>query len=334
MVMEARSVHGRDSRRARASHVAMAVLWCVLAFGCAGVREETHRPGDTSAVAAAHAAEGEAVAAAMQARFDQVKDTDPLNAPCDGRRSPVFLCTGIMLRGTSAFSENYHAWNPNPSSPKAGGVSFSYLRKDASYRKLAYGYTHGFTFWPVFATPAGKFEMEVLCYFPMDGATDERADFGCGAHRKHPQESIPCQDKSPPIVTGEAWLAHYNAAAPGDSPRERSCGFRMVSGTPESAAIFRSAIAVIGSLAPAGAFFESQDEAVLQTWSTGLETTIPLESFFYLSGTQGRQDSMRDQADLFVTGGVWRPVIRLTLPASRGGEARFEYLPDDQAIAP
>lgn len=300
---------------------------CIASAGCAVNPRRT----PSEEVRAAHTAEGEATAAAMQARFDAVLDSDPLNASCDGPRTPVFLCSGILLRGTGKFSEAYHAWNPNPNSTKPGGVSFSFLRRDASYIKLAYGYNHGFTVWPVFQLPQGKFEMEVLCYFPMDGATDLRSDAGCGPHRDHPTESVPCQQKDPPILTGAAWLADYNDAPAGTSKRDQSCGFTMVSGTSNSAALFKEAMHVQHLYR--GAFFESQDEAIIATWETGLEKTIPLESFIFLAGTDGHVDSKGDQNDFYVTSkGIWRPIIRVTLPREPNGEAHFEYHESDQAI--
>ncbi|SEM99815.1 hypothetical protein SAMN02800694_2426 [Luteibacter sp. UNCMF331Sha3.1] len=288
-------------------------------------------PTPSARVRAEHTAEGQAAAAAMQARFDAIADSDPLNADCDGARTPVFLCSGILLRATGNFSENYHSWNPNPNSTKPGGVSFSFLRRDASFKKLAYGYNHGFTVWPVFHLPQGKFEMEVLCYFPMDGATDLRSEAGCGPHRDHPTESVPCQRKSPPIVTGVAWLADYNDAPSGTSKRDQSCGFTMVSGTPDSAALFKEAMHVQHLYR--GAFFESQDEAIISTWGTNLEATIPLESFFFLAGTEGDTQSRGDQNDFYVTSrGIWRPIIRVTLPTAPNGEAHFEYHESDQAV--
>jgi len=287
-------------------------------------------PTARRAVLAEHTAEGQAVAAAMQARFDAVSDADPLNARCDGPRSPLFLCSGILLRATSEFSSNYHSWNPNPNSPKKGGVSFSYMRRDASFNKLAYSHNNGFTVWPIFHLPAGKLEMEVLCYFPMDGATDLRADFGCGAHRDH-KDSGPCQDKNPPILTGAAWLADYNKAPEGESKRDQSCGFRMVSETPDSAHLFDEAMHVVHLYR--GAFFDSQDEAIIATWDEGLETTLPLESFFYVAGTPGVEHAGANQQDFYDTShGIWRPVIRMTFPNAIDGPARFEYRDEDQNV--
>lgn len=307
--------------------------WALLALclACASCTPKAPPPSATQGTRADHTAEGQATAAAMQARFDAVLDSDPLNANCDGPRTPVFLCSGILLRGTSAFSTAYHAWNPNPNSTKPGGVSFSYMRRDASFNKLAYGYTHGFTVWPIFHLPAGKFEMEVLCYFPMDGATDLRSDAGCGPHRDHPVESVPCQQKNPPIVTGAAWLEDYEDAPAGTSKRDQSCGFTMVTGTANSAAIFKEAMHVLDL--NRGAFFTSQDETIIATWQPNLEATIPLESFFYVSNLSGLQDSKSDQNDFYVTsGGIWRPVIRVTLPQAPGAEATFVFRPEDQAV--
>jgi len=314
-------------RCARPAAWLLAIAAMAALPGC----EQATRPAQpTGGTPAAHSAEGRATAAALQARFDAIDDNDPLNAECDGVHSPVFLCSGILLRATSAFNIEHHAWNPDRENPKPGGVSFSYLRRDASFDTLAHGFDNGFTVWPIFHLPAGKFEMEVLCYFPTVAGTDERSDAGCGKHAGH-QDSGPCQDKDPPIVTGVAWLADYNKAPEGVSKPDQSCGFRMVTGTPDSAHVFDEAMHVVQL--GRGAFFDTPDEAIIASWEENLEATIPLESFFYIAGTTGANHAALNQLDFYNTSQqLWRPVIRVTLPEAINGPATFEFRDEDQRV--
>ncbi|WP_434086437.1 hypothetical protein [Photorhabdus laumondii] len=85
-------------------------------------------------------------------------------------QSPAFLCSGVILRGT-IHSNDYKFWQPSPSSIKSGGVSFSYLRKDAKFKRLAYGYKNGFIIFPEHIAPEDRVDFSVLCAFPIDGYT-------------------------------------------------------------------------------------------------------------------------------------------------------------------
>ncbi|MGF6396749.1 hypothetical protein ABH905_000415 [Pseudomonas frederiksbergensis] len=88
--------------------------------------------------------------------------------------APAFLCSGVLLRATQ-HSTQFHFWNPNPA---ATGVSFSYLRADAKFNKLVFGYNNGFIFYPIFFSPVDKMDPEILCFFPVDGATNSREQQG------------------------------------------------------------------------------------------------------------------------------------------------------------
>ncbi|XDF79493.1 hypothetical protein AAFX60_020440 [Aliivibrio fischeri] len=78
-----------------------------------------------------------------------------------GNGSPAFLCSGITFRGNKP--GNYHVWNPSPNAINTGGVSFSYLRKDSKYTRLAYGYDSGYIIYQIFGAPQGKRDLDYLC---------------------------------------------------------------------------------------------------------------------------------------------------------------------------
>lgn len=110
---------------------------------------------------------GQETADLMNSNYEKVVDN------CGSPSRPAFLCSGILFRGTDP-DTSYNSWDPSPASVKSGGVSFSYLRKDAKYSKLAYSYLNGFVFYPYSYAPNGKnTNLDVMCMFPIDAATNE-----------------------------------------------------------------------------------------------------------------------------------------------------------------
>jgi len=233
---------------------------------------------------------------------------------------PLFLCSGIILRGTD-YSPAYHSWVPNPNSPKGDGVSFSYLRQDARFTRLAYGYTHGFIVYPMVYNPGVVIDLEILCAFPIDAATDYRTSSGCGSHRNYASASGPCQAQD--ITTAVQWVNHYRT--PGVNGHEYQCGFTVVSGTPNAPAMFLAVLEAMRALDAES--LAQQNELIIASWKN-TPNQIGIEAFFYLN-TSGRADSMNEQADFNRTVGVWRPVIKMDLPTATS-PARFTYDPNDQ----
>jgi hypothetical protein len=136
---------------------------------------------------------------------------------CGAPSRPAFLCNGVMIRGTS-YKAGRHSWDNSPANHTSGGVSFSYLRKDSKYEKLAYGYSNGYIFLPVYYA-GNKITPEILCAFPLDAGTSARANKGCGAYTGIPG-SAACQAQG--IYTAAAWYNHFRASG---STRAAQCGF-------------------------------------------------------------------------------------------------------------
>lgn len=273
----------------------------------------------------AHDGEGEKVANAIQARYD-----DETSTRCSGSATaPSFLCSGVMLRST-AYPVGGHAWDPKgASNPKPGGISFSWMRRDAQFNRVAHGYTQGFVLVPVLRYEGRPFRnMEVLCAYAIDGASDERGSRGCGAHRKYLSDSGPCQAQG--IVTAAAWLVHYLKVSGEYQQRDHQCGFTVVSSTPNSAAMFQEALVAMRSIKQQS--FREQNELVVQEWTVGDDASMPIEAFFYVSGHDGPVGAMAYQRDFEATAHRWVPVIRLTMAGSAGKRATFTYRSQDQAI--
>lgn len=263
--------------------------------------------------------EGTLVAGHLTVRYSET------SIDCGGPRSPIFLCSGIMIRGTQ-YSPAYHSWVPNPGSPKGDGVSFSFLRKDAAFNKLAYSDTHGFIVYPMVYNPGPVIDLEILCGFPIDADTDNRVDRGCGYNRSYSLQSGPCQAQG--ISSSAQWLAHYRTAGIVD-PRRHECGFTLTSGTADSEAVFMQMIAAMQTLGAES--LNTQNELIVKSWKN-TPNKVGIEAFFYLAGSGGEADSRNEQQDFYNTTNVWRPIIRVTLPTAKNGTAAFAYLPADQAV--
>jgi hypothetical protein len=247
--------------------------------------------------------------------------------PADcGAGRPAFHCSGVLLRG-GQYSAAFGVWNPNPNSPKVGGVSFSWLRQDARFAKLAFGYDAGFLFVPKdYQGTFPYYPIEVLCAYPIDSDSDARGSFGCGANARHPATSGPCQAQG--ITTTTAWLGHYRLVT--DYPNSHQCGFTTKTGTADASTAFAllpSAMSGLGALS-----FQTQNELIVAEWPQNIVGTLPLAAFFYAGGGTGLPSAQGMQRDFIRAGGPWRPILRMTLPATASAHAAFEYVSGEQAV--
>ncbi|MFI8375207.1 hypothetical protein ACIGCH_14075 [Pseudomonas helleri] len=246
---------------------------------------------------------------------------------CGTSSAAAFQCSGVILRGTSGVSTEYHSWNPSPASVKSGGISFSYLRADSKYDKLAYGYNNGFIFYPKEYVPEGKINVPVLCSFPIDAGTSARPDKqGCDFHTAFPTNSQECQSQG--ITTASQWMSHYTSV-PTDR-RSHECGFNVRSGLANQADAFNASLQ--GMALNAAESFSTQNELRLATWDQDIGNSLPIEAFFYLN--DGLADAQFEQRDFYDVTGITAPIIFITLPSSPEKNATFEYRESDQIEFP
>lgn len=252
---------------------------------------------------------------------------------CGANDRPAFLCSGVLFRAT--IPGPYHSWNPNPSNTK-GTVSFSWLRRDASFLTIyTPRYSNGFIFFPNDdAVEHGYDRMDIVCVFPIDGGTDTRNNLGCGTRPEDGVHSRPCAEQG--ITTGAAWVTLFLQGR----RYWYMCSFDVGSGTADSAAAFMQMVAAMDQIperfqpiSVSGGSFTN--ELLIRTWPQDIHTTLPVEAFFYQAGTaNGLGNAQRDQRDFQQAADRWVPVIRMTMPATAGQDARFDYLPGEQAISP
>jgi hypothetical protein len=233
---------------------------------------------------------------------------------CGSSTRPAFLCSGVLIRGTR-YSTAYHSWDPSPTSLKDGGISFSYLRKDSKFDKLAFGYNNGVIFYPIFGAPKGKMDPEYICAFPLDGGDPY---------------TQPCQSWG--VLTGAEWYTGFtNGAFKGSG--FLACGFTVDDHKNPKGGTANGFSAVIDAMKLLGQkSFTDQNEIRANTWTAGQGKVLPIEAFFYIK--DGLPNARNDQIDFQRTTGLWVPVIRLTLPATMNDEAKFNYIDADQAMPP
>ncbi|AUX73442.1 hypothetical protein [Erwinia pyrifoliae] len=242
---------------------------------------------------------------------------------CGSENKPAFLCSGVLLRAT-AISDKYHSWDPSPQSLKSGGVSFSYLREDAKFTRLAYGYKNGMIFYPHNKAPSDKYQIEVLCAFPVDADTVNRKNKGCGFHASYPGSSKSCRTMG--IRTAHDWYQHYKSI---DHPaRQHQCGFDTQESASKNGDYFLQSLKARRLMG--NEFLTIQNELRLARWPSGAPGKLPLQAFFYIDG--GLKNAQHDQRDFYQQTGMIVPIIRLTLPRSLSSDATFSYRAGDQVI--
>lgn len=263
---------------------------------------------------------GDDVERHLTSRYSDIQEN------CGTASKPAFLCTGLVIRATT-YSPEFHSWDNSQANHTSGGVSFSFLRADSTYSKLAYGRVNGYVLLP-YDHADGKFHPEILCSFPIDAATSHRDDKGCGASQNVPGSGA-CQPQG--IYTPQQWYTHYRSTA--GNQRVHQCGFDVRNALNEQATIaFNASIAAMALLGAES--FATQNEVRIAVWPDGSGSTLPLEAFFYIDGySSGKINAQNDQRDLFTTSQIAIPVISLRLPSSTSQPATFRYFAADQVIA-
>ena len=246
---------------------------------------------------------------------------------CQGN-APAYMCSGIMLRVLSGYSDKYHVWDPSPFSVTSGATSFSFLRQDSKFGKLAFGYNSGMILYPRQQAPKGTIEVSAKCYFPIDSDTIQRSDSGCGEHSEFPDTSASCDQYD--IGDASSWYSHYTNV--GSARRHHECGFYLDDrlSNEDARDNFNLALQAQKTLESEG--FSTQNEFRLTTWSANIPSQLPIQAFFYLANTTGLSSAQMYQKDYFTSTGKFVPVIQLTLPATMTQNAKFRFIPTDQAV--
>ncbi|CAH0320730.1 hypothetical protein SRABI06_05442 [Pseudomonas brassicacearum] len=291
------------------------VLGLMLLLGCSTSQHQSQPLFGVSAALQT----GEETAARMTRRYSETP------SHCADLEEMAFKCSGVIFRGTEA-SPAFHAWNPAPNAYLRNGVSFSYLRADSKFKRLAYNYNHGFVLYPQNDQPADTVTIEVRCVFPLDAASELRATDACGSNPNFPQVSAPCQPQG--VLTGEQWLQHFINKA--QSRGTSQCGFKVHEAMGMAAAQgFYEAVRAMGLAGNLS--FPVQNELILTPWAQDIGDRLPIEAFFYTpEGDGGLAGAREDQEDFYKGTGILLPVIRMTLPATADANATFQFFSGEQ----
>jgi hypothetical protein len=244
-----------------------------------------------------------------------------------GAGRPLDQCSGLRMRGTDSGKE-FEPWDPSPPSVKSGGVSMSFLRKDAEYKDLGLEKTNGFVLKPNDFINQNEKKIGTLCFFPMDAWTDFRTKAGCEQNSNTPKhtEKI-CQDAG--IITAEQWLSDYRKWG---SDHQKQCGFEINERTDDAVSFWQGIRARKMVQTDKNANW-TQTEIRVPTWGAQEDTQLPILAFIYTPNPRlpsGLEKARDDQKRYFQKTGKWVPVIRVDLPATDKDDARFTYNEEDQ----
>lgn len=222
---------------------------------------------------------------------------------------PAFDCNGVLLRSTGL--GDFHAWNPSPYSVGAGGVSYSYLRRDMSITVVVW--PQGYLIREL-AAPA-VYSMSVGCFFPADGATVYSGTTSACNFRGW------CEQRNPPVDSVAGWKANFGGNF------YSSCAFR-----PE-----RKYVQLMVDVRRNNPGLSGWNEIMVNTWPQNIAHKLPLEAFFYSlnshykpSGIGGLAGGQGFQRDYFQQTGRTLALITLDVLASNGEP--FSFDPNAQAL--
>ncbi|KAB0507012.1 hypothetical protein [Pseudomonas lini] len=302
------------------------VLLIALMVGCTQV--DIKPPNEVATVNNVQTLNGPAIATQLNTLYNRKFPN------CNKSDSqPAFLCSGVTLRVTVKDPNNtYKVWDPSPPSEKSGGVSFSYLRADANFGRLAWGHGNGYILYPIFEAPADKIDLDYLCSYPMDAWTWTRSSTAvCVAHPTYPTQSQACQNAG--VTSAEQWKNVWDL--PGGNPFQRQCGFDIKDDRNALAgpAFYQS---LRGKALLGATGFSEQNEVLIKTWTAGRPNVFPIMAFFYIAGgtNAGLADAQYNQRDFYNSTNpkVVVPIIRLTPATSATGIATFAYAATDQVV--
>lgn len=243
---------------------------------------------------------------------------------CGGPSKPAFLCSGVLLRATWP-SMDYDFFSVSPKSQKSGGISVSYLRKDAKFQKLAFGLSSGFFLYPIFGNPKENKDYQVLCSFPIDAATDFRAQAGCTDSNLTATVEKYCHELG--IQTADQWVADYRMKGNNNSMQ---CAFDVRDErNREAAPAFYQSILAMGKM---GAF-QTQNELRVAKWEESPPTSPPVMAVFYASDI-GIDGARLNQIQWYQATKQYLPVIQMQLPQTPANDAAFIYSDRKDAIYP
>ena len=242
--------------------------------------------------------------------------------------APAWECSGLVMRALDPHLE-FGPWSISPTARESGGVSASYLRKDARFKTLAWNLESGIVLDAIADNPQDHVDYTVLCSFPIDAGSNYRLGNGC-ADSKATADHIErlCHEKH--VMTAEQWLADYKAVGRDNS---KQCAFDVNAKRKDLAATaFYESLRATGLLArESDASIHNELRIALWNEKPPQEPSI-LAAFFVNGG--GLYGARLYQLQYWYHTHQLLPVVYIQLPQTSASDARFSYRPDDQVIYP
>lgn len=275
----------------------------------------------TLAANPAHAELGDDVAVRLKNLYDDTRQD------CGRPSMPAFLCSGVTFRAIWP-STDYPFWSVSPKSRESGGVSASYLRRDAKFKRLAWGLKSGFIFDTIIGNPKHHVDYAVLCAFPIDAGTDARTQQGCADSSKTPGNTEKlCHEEN--VTTAEQWLVHYTAK---ERDHSMQCGFDVSDKRNEKGApAFYQSIRAMGMIADES--FTTQNELRIAAWKDTPPTEPSILAAFY-TDKSGRDHARLYQAQWWANTHKQLPMIYMRLPETPAQDVSFSFDRQEQLIYP
>lgn len=265
----------------------------------------------------------------IAARLSELYNLTPKD--CGSASKPAFLCSGVLLRATTP-STAYQFYSISPAAQAKGGVSMSYLRKDAKFQNLAFGLTSGFIFDEILANPVDH--LQVLCVYPLDGATDRRTGGGCTDYARTTATENYCDLSG--VLTAEQWVARFRNTLDADEARRRGaqCSFDVRdnknAGTADAFYQAIRATSLVPEVKFNGSNFQ-ENEVVVAPWKVSAPQSPAIAAAFHVNAA-GLEGARLYQVQWFQATRQFLPVISLALPQTAQQDAKFSFARGSQAI--
>lgn len=245
-------------------------------------------------------------------RYADIRDT------CEESK-PAYYCNGVVLRATQ--NGNFDPWNPSPSAVTLGGVSFSYLRKDAFVTTVYHN--SGFTFRPQQDALRLGQGVDYLCIYPYDAWTAQprRPDAGCGLQPKAAQPTDLSTCAAANAATVEGWYAFTNTL----THPQYQCSLSV-----QDPGQFATSLKVRANRL--ANMPDAWNEILIKVWEQNVPAQLPIESFFYKNPAGLVEAKAYQQKYAARTAGRWVPIVKLDLSKLDGSP--FSYSSTDQAVQP
>lgn len=211
---------------------------------------------------------------------------------------PLYFCSGLIVRGTrQAPGEGRNAWDPYPAG-RTADTSFSYLRSDIRMTRLAWSYTNGFIIDPTV-------NLNFNCFYPLDAASDERMDKGCGAHTSKPEFDPDCSSRM---------------EMDDSVPAPERCRYNL-----RTVFAFAQFAEGVKAAAKASRTSDLPNDLKVETWKDGCDQRLEIRAFFYIND-EGKPFAERDRKKYEEVCKKHVSLVYMIFPENKDGLIKFRVV--------